>query len=173
MMDVETSYSDFINCDRTGRRNAVPDIAGQGKAAASTSELSKDMAEMDLKAAGGEPGPSPAPGAEGSPGQDPQGGGGGVLRSAGDQRGAEKCKEKAGKSKNGSKVVVLSGQVNTFIHCQPVWSVGRSKCRLFIGSDCTKRKQNGVKLTSERMLFLLYTVFAIYTHEETRKHKNV
>lgn len=51
-MDVETSYSDFINCDRTGRRNAVPDIAGEGKERASTSELSKDMAEMDLKAAG-------------------------------------------------------------------------------------------------------------------------
>ncbi|KAA8591454.1 hypothetical protein FQN60_002397 [Etheostoma spectabile] len=52
MMDVETSYSDFINCDRTGRRNAVPDIAGKGEAAASTSELTKDLAEMDLKAAG-------------------------------------------------------------------------------------------------------------------------
>lgn len=53
MMDVETttSYSDFINCDRTGRRNAVPDIQGQG-AAASTSELTKDMEGMDLKAAG-------------------------------------------------------------------------------------------------------------------------
>lgn len=51
-MDVETSYSDFINCDRTGRRNAVPDIAGEGEAAASTSELTKDLAEMDLKAAG-------------------------------------------------------------------------------------------------------------------------
>uniref|UniRef100_A0A3B5MMR0 Protein kinase (cAMP-dependent, catalytic) inhibitor gamma n=1 Tax=Xiphophorus couchianus TaxID=32473 RepID=A0A3B5MMR0_9TELE len=53
MMDVETSYSDFINCDRTGRRNAVPDITGEGAATASTSELTKDMAEMDLKAAGG------------------------------------------------------------------------------------------------------------------------
>jgi hypothetical protein len=53
MMDVETttSYSDFINCDRTGRRNAVPDIQGQG-AAASTSELTKGMEGMDLKAAG-------------------------------------------------------------------------------------------------------------------------
>lgn len=51
-MDVETSYSDFINCDRTGRRNAVPDIAGEGTAGASTSELTKDLAEMDLKAAG-------------------------------------------------------------------------------------------------------------------------
>lgn len=52
MMDVETSYSDFINCDRTGRRNAVPDITGEGEGAASTSELTKDLAEMDLKAAG-------------------------------------------------------------------------------------------------------------------------
>lgn len=52
MMDVETSYSDFINCDRTGRRNAVPDITGEGEVAGSTSELTKDLAEMDLKAAG-------------------------------------------------------------------------------------------------------------------------
>lgn len=53
MMDVETtSYSDFINCDRTGRRNAVPDISGEEKSVPSTSELSKDMAEMDLKAGG-------------------------------------------------------------------------------------------------------------------------
>lgn len=52
MMDVETSYSDFINCDRTGRRNAVPDITREGQVAASTSELTKDMAEIDLKAAG-------------------------------------------------------------------------------------------------------------------------
>lgn len=53
MMDVEASYSDFINCDRTGRRNAVPDITREGEQVpASTSELAKDMAEMDLKAAG-------------------------------------------------------------------------------------------------------------------------
>lgn len=52
MMDVETSYSDFINCDRTGRRNAVPDIAGEEAVGASTSDLTKDLAEMDLKAAG-------------------------------------------------------------------------------------------------------------------------
>ena len=51
-MDVETSYSDFISCDRSGRRNAVPDIAGQ-EAGVSASELTKDMAEMDLKAAAG------------------------------------------------------------------------------------------------------------------------
>ena len=55
MMDVETSYSDFITCDRTGRRNAVPDIAGEGGAAAgSTSELTKDMAHLDLKITGGQ-----------------------------------------------------------------------------------------------------------------------
>jgi hypothetical protein len=28
MMAVESSYSDFISCDWTGRRNAVPDIQG-------------------------------------------------------------------------------------------------------------------------------------------------
>ncbi|XP_042263761.1 cAMP-dependent protein kinase inhibitor gamma isoform X1 [Thunnus maccoyii] len=76
MMDVETSYSDFINCDRTGRRNAVPDIAGEGTAGASTSELTKDLAGMDLKAAEGDPGASPAPEAEGSTSQDAQGSGG-------------------------------------------------------------------------------------------------
>uniref|UniRef100_A0AAQ4PAP2 Protein kinase (cAMP-dependent, catalytic) inhibitor gamma n=1 Tax=Gasterosteus aculeatus aculeatus TaxID=481459 RepID=A0AAQ4PAP2_GASAC len=77
MMDVETSYSDFINCDRTGRRNAVPDLAGkgEGEGAASTSELTKDLAGMDLKAAG-DPGASPAPEAEGSTSQETQGGGG-------------------------------------------------------------------------------------------------
>lgn len=51
MMDVESSYSDFINCDRTGRRNAVPDIKGDGTAVG-TSELTKDMAQIDLKAGG-------------------------------------------------------------------------------------------------------------------------
>ncbi|KAK6303307.1 hypothetical protein J4Q44_G00257610 [Coregonus suidteri] len=75
MMDVETttSYSDFINCDRTGRRNAVPDIQGQG-AGASTSELTKDMEGMDLKAAEGDSGASPAPEGEGSTSQEAQGG---------------------------------------------------------------------------------------------------
>ncbi|KAM9342567.1 cAMP-dependent protein kinase inhibitor gamma isoform 1-T3 [Pholidichthys leucotaenia] len=76
MMDVETSYSDFINCDRTGRRNAVPDISGEGTVVATTSELTKDMAEMDLKAAEGDPGSSPAPEAECSNNQAAQGSGG-------------------------------------------------------------------------------------------------
>lgn len=56
MMDVEASYSDFINCDRTGRRNAVPDITSEGEQVpASTSELAKDLAEMELQAAGETP----------------------------------------------------------------------------------------------------------------------
>lgn len=56
MMDVEASYSDFINCDRTGRRNAVPDITSEGEQVpASTSELAKDLAQMELQAAGETP----------------------------------------------------------------------------------------------------------------------
>uniref|UniRef100_A0A4W4HPZ7 cAMP-dependent protein kinase inhibitor gamma n=1 Tax=Electrophorus electricus TaxID=8005 RepID=A0A4W4HPZ7_ELEEL len=51
MMDVESSYSDFITCDRTGRRNAVPDIKGEG-AVVGTGELTKDMAQMALKKGG-------------------------------------------------------------------------------------------------------------------------
>lgn len=50
-MDVETSYSEFINCDRTGRRNAVPDITGEA-VVVGTGELTKGMAQMDLKPAG-------------------------------------------------------------------------------------------------------------------------
>ncbi|MBN3321634.1 IPKG inhibitor, partial [Atractosteus spatula] len=49
MMEVESAYSDFISCDRTGRRNAVPDIKGEG-AKVGTGDLTKDMAQMDLKA---------------------------------------------------------------------------------------------------------------------------
>ncbi|XP_076840328.1 cAMP-dependent protein kinase inhibitor gamma [Brachyhypopomus gauderio] len=69
MMDVESSYSDFINCDRTGRRNAVPDIKGEG-AVVATGELTKDMAQMELKE--GEAGAvgTPPPEASGSPEQE-------------------------------------------------------------------------------------------------------
>ncbi|XP_062871866.1 cAMP-dependent protein kinase inhibitor gamma [Trichomycterus rosablanca] len=63
MMDVESSYSDFINCDRTGRRNAVPDIKGEEGAVVSTSELTKDVAQMDLNA--GEADAAAAPAVEG------------------------------------------------------------------------------------------------------------
>ncbi|XP_033825556.1 cAMP-dependent protein kinase inhibitor gamma [Periophthalmus magnuspinnatus] len=76
MMDVEASYSEFITCDRTGRRNAVPDIAGEGAVVASTSQLSQDLEGMDLKSKGEEPGTSPAPAAEGSSGSDAQDSGG-------------------------------------------------------------------------------------------------
>ncbi|XP_051517136.1 cAMP-dependent protein kinase inhibitor gamma-like isoform X2 [Myxocyprinus asiaticus] len=69
MADVEASYSEFINCDRTGRRNAVPDIKGDG-VVAGTSELTKDMAQMDLKATEGDASGSPTPEAESSGNQD-------------------------------------------------------------------------------------------------------
>ncbi|KAK9954212.1 hypothetical protein ABG768_016306 [Culter alburnus] len=72
MMDVEASYSEFINCDRTGRRNAVPDIKGEA-AVVGTSELTKDMAQIDLKAAEGDASGSPAPDTEASGSQDNQG----------------------------------------------------------------------------------------------------
>ncbi|TRY98806.1 hypothetical protein DNTS_013110 [Danionella cerebrum] len=70
MMDAEASYSEFINCDRTGRRNAVPDITGETPTV-ETSELTKEMAEMDLKAPEGEASGSspPKPEASGSQGK--------------------------------------------------------------------------------------------------------
>ncbi|KAI4876321.1 hypothetical protein NFI96_027855 [Prochilodus magdalenae] len=71
MMDVESSYSDFINCDRTGRRNAVPDIKGEG-GAGGASELTKDMAQMDLKAGETDAAGAPAPEAQASGGQEPE-----------------------------------------------------------------------------------------------------
>lgn len=71
-MDVETSYSEFINCDRTGRRNAVPDITGEA-VVVGTGELTKDMAQMDLKPAEGDASGPSAPEAEASGSQDNQG----------------------------------------------------------------------------------------------------
>ncbi|KAG9352978.1 hypothetical protein JZ751_017554 [Albula glossodonta] len=53
MMEVEPVLSDFSSCDRTGRRNAVPDIKGEGNEA-STSEFSKATTQMDLHSAEGE-----------------------------------------------------------------------------------------------------------------------
>ncbi|XP_060792746.1 cAMP-dependent protein kinase inhibitor gamma [Neoarius graeffei] len=69
MMDVESSYSEFINCDRTGRRNAVPDIKGDGTEVG-TSELTKDMAQMDLKEGEADAAGAPAAEAEASSSQE-------------------------------------------------------------------------------------------------------
>lgn len=51
-MDVETVYGEFINCDRAGRRNAVPDIKGECSSAG-VSDLSEDIGELSIQGAEG------------------------------------------------------------------------------------------------------------------------
>uniref|UniRef100_A0A8C6HP04 cAMP-dependent protein kinase inhibitor gamma n=1 Tax=Mus spicilegus TaxID=10103 RepID=A0A8C6HP04_MUSSI len=51
MMEVESSYSDFISCDWTGRRNAVPDIQGDLEVV-SMQKIAGDMGELTLERAG-------------------------------------------------------------------------------------------------------------------------
>ncbi|XP_074144616.1 cAMP-dependent protein kinase inhibitor gamma [Sminthopsis crassicaudata] len=53
MMEVESSYTDFISCDRTGRRNAVPDIQDDS-AAVSVRKLTGNMGELALEGAEGQ-----------------------------------------------------------------------------------------------------------------------
>ncbi|XP_053310178.1 cAMP-dependent protein kinase inhibitor gamma [Spea bombifrons] len=53
-MDVESAYSEFISCDRTGRRNAVPDI--KGESTPGVRDLSENMGEMNLQGAEGQEG---------------------------------------------------------------------------------------------------------------------
>lgn len=51
-MDVESAYTEFITCDRTGRRNAVPDI--KGESAPGVRELSENMGDLSIQGAEGQ-----------------------------------------------------------------------------------------------------------------------
>lgn len=51
-MDVESAYTEFITCDRTGRRNAVPDINKEG--APGVRELSENMGDLSIQGAEGQ-----------------------------------------------------------------------------------------------------------------------
>ncbi|XP_075427434.1 cAMP-dependent protein kinase inhibitor gamma [Ascaphus truei] len=52
-MDTESAYSDFISCDRTGRRNAVPDIKGECSTT-SMKDLSGDLGDLAIEGAEGQ-----------------------------------------------------------------------------------------------------------------------
>ncbi|XP_072270612.1 cAMP-dependent protein kinase inhibitor gamma [Pyxicephalus adspersus] len=54
-MDVESAYGEFITCDRTGRRNAVPDIKGECGSTGAR-ELSKDIEDLSIQGAEGQEG---------------------------------------------------------------------------------------------------------------------
>uniref|UniRef100_A0A8C8VGV5 cAMP-dependent protein kinase inhibitor gamma n=1 Tax=Pelusios castaneus TaxID=367368 RepID=A0A8C8VGV5_9SAUR len=73
-MEIEPSYTDFISCDRTGRRNAIHDIQGDAatisvrKLAGNIGELSIDGAENQAVATAAEKEPEARPeGQDGSP----------------------------------------------------------------------------------------------------------
>ncbi|KAG8447085.1 hypothetical protein GDO86_014512 [Hymenochirus boettgeri] len=50
VMDVESAYSEFISCDRTGRRNAVPDITGE-ESSTGMKDVLDNMGEMTIQGA--------------------------------------------------------------------------------------------------------------------------
>ncbi|XP_019365376.1 PREDICTED: cAMP-dependent protein kinase inhibitor gamma isoform X1 [Gavialis gangeticus] len=67
VMEVEATYSDFISCDRAGRRNAVHDIQGDAstismrKLAGNISELSIEGSENQAGATSSEKEPGTRP----------------------------------------------------------------------------------------------------------------
>ncbi|XP_056404459.1 cAMP-dependent protein kinase inhibitor gamma [Hyla sarda] len=52
-MDVESTYSEFITCDRAGRRNAVPDIKEESSTPG-VRELSENMGDLSIQGAEGQ-----------------------------------------------------------------------------------------------------------------------
>lgn len=50
-MEVEATYSDFISCDRAGRRNAVHDIQGDASAI-SMRKLAGNISELSIEGSG-------------------------------------------------------------------------------------------------------------------------
>ncbi|KAM4622909.1 cAMP-dependent protein kinase inhibitor gamma isoform 1-T3 [Discoglossus pictus] len=54
-MDIESGYTEFISCDRTGRRNAVPDIKGECTKTGMR-DLSENMGELAIQGAEGQEG---------------------------------------------------------------------------------------------------------------------
>ncbi|KAM5134963.1 cAMP-dependent protein kinase inhibitor gamma isoform 1-T3 [Mantella aurantiaca] len=52
-MDVESAYGEFISCDRTGRRNAVPDITGECSSSG-VRDLSEDIGDLSIQGAEGQ-----------------------------------------------------------------------------------------------------------------------
>ncbi|XP_053575871.1 cAMP-dependent protein kinase inhibitor gamma [Bombina bombina] len=58
-MDIESAYTEFISCDRTGRRNAVPDIKGEGSTTGMR-DLSENMGDLAIQGAESQEGASSA-----------------------------------------------------------------------------------------------------------------